>query len=530
MSHFDEMTCMQYLDGQLERARAAELATHAESCPECRRLLAALEQEAGLLRAALNEEDEAVPARLLMPQAREAAPWAWLTAFGLSALGLYTLWTGIIQPWLGQLSQAGFGQGNLLAMLFFGGVFWKGWEDMLNLVQTLATGTLLILAIGLVMRLGRRMTTMAVVLGGLLAMLMAPASASAAEIRKSDNVVIASGETLANDLIAAGGTVRIDGTIEGDLIVFCESVTVNGRVSGDVIAFTRSLRIEGAVGGSIRGFANNIAVNGAVGRNLMTFTQQVELGSKGQVGGGVIAFSDLITLDGRVERDVLSFAERTLISGYIGGDARMQSRRLSIAGGAEIRGKTKYRGREEAVVDPAAKLGSPLEFEKLVRRPDYASPRFYWRKALWWGAAFVFGLVLVLLFPGFFREAMGNAERYGPAAGAGLVTLILTPVVAIIACITLVGIPVAIAGILLWVIALYSAQIFLGAWAGSKMMGEAASTGALVGRMAVGLLVIHVATSLPYAGGWIKFAVLLMGMGAMTLALYKRMRPGTTLA
>ena len=36
----------------------------------------------------------------------------------------------------------------VLVALFFGGVFWKGWGDMVSLVQTLATGTLTILGSG----------------------------------------------------------------------------------------------------------------------------------------------------------------------------------------------------------------------------------------------------------------------------------------------------------------------------------------------------------------------------------------------
>ena len=125
MAHFDEMTCMQYLDGQLDRARAAELAAHLDACPECRRLLGALEHESSWLRDALGEEDEAVPARLLALPSRERLSWAWIGALSFACAGAYYAWTGLIEPWQEQFSQAGFGENNLLAILFFGGVFWK---------------------------------------------------------------------------------------------------------------------------------------------------------------------------------------------------------------------------------------------------------------------------------------------------------------------------------------------------------------------------------------------------------------------
>ena len=63
--HFDEMTCLMYLEGQLEEARAQEISAHTATCAECSTLLHALETESLLLAGSLIEEDEMIPARLL---------------------------------------------------------------------------------------------------------------------------------------------------------------------------------------------------------------------------------------------------------------------------------------------------------------------------------------------------------------------------------------------------------------------------------------------------------------------------------
>ncbi|PYU12386.1 MAG: hypothetical protein DMG29_14260, partial [Acidobacteria bacterium] len=108
------MTCLLYLEGQLERPRALELVAHAEGCAECRALLRALERESRLLAHALVEEDETVPARLLAPPVSDKTPWAWIVSFGLAAAGAYTLWTGVVEPWRQELSRAGFGGDSLI--------------------------------------------------------------------------------------------------------------------------------------------------------------------------------------------------------------------------------------------------------------------------------------------------------------------------------------------------------------------------------------------------------------------------------
>ena len=527
MAHFDEMTCMQYLDGQLDRSRAAELAAHAEDCAECRRLLKAIEGEASLLHAALTEEDEPVPARLLSLPSREVTPWAWITAFAFACLGLYTLWTGVVEPWLNTLSQAGFGQGNLLAMLFFNGVFWKGWSDMLNLVQLIATVTLGVLGITLLVRGGKRWTTVAMVMGALLGMLALPPAASAAEIvRSKESYTLADGKTLDNDLILMCGSARIDGTLNGDLIAFGNSITINGHVTGDVISFSERLAINGTVDGNVRAFTSSFNLKGQVAKNVLTFVSMFDADPKAQIGGGVIIFVSRATFDGRINRDILGFGEHLELNGFVGGNAQLQGGRLNIGPDAEVKGKVKFRGRQKPEVDEKAKLSGPPEFELLKKRgPDFGSARFYLWKAIWWAAAFLFGLVVALVAPGFFRDTVRTGNNYLGSLGAGLVALILTPVVALIVCITVVGIPLGIALVLLWLLTMYMAQIFLGAWLGTKMMGEATGTGALLGRLAAGLLLIHVVVNIPYVGGWARFVVLLLGMGAIALTVVRKSQP-----
>lgn len=526
MSHFDEMTCLLYLEGQLERSRALELSGHAEVCPDCRALLRALGSETRLLAKAIVEEDESLPARLVAPPARDATSWAWIVSFGLATAGAYTLWTGMIDPWRQQLSQAGFGESSLLTILFFSGAFWKGWGSMLNTMEFLAATTLGLLAFGLLRRRWRRWTTIAVVVGALAATLAVPPKAAAAEIKgHSHTYTLPAGETVKNDLIVGAKTARIDGTVDGDLIVFCQNLTVNGRVTGDVLAFTQFLRINGQVDGNIRAFVNTAALSGTVAKNVSTFSQNLTLDPKAQVGGSLIAFGEDLTLDGRVGRDLLLAGARLQLNGFTGGNVKMHGDQLTIGSTAAIRGKATFEGHHQPDVSSSAKLASPLEVKIVQRRPNYALPRFYWHQALFWAAAFILGLVMVLLVPGFFADVVRSSRRYGPALGFGALTLFATPILAIIACVTIVGLALGLSTLLVWIVALYAAQLFVGAWLGETLLGEPSGTGAVLGRLAVGLLIVKAAEAVPYLGGWVKLLVIIWGMGAMALAIYRRARP-----
>ncbi len=525
-NHLDEVTCLLYLEGQLERERALELSAHTERCADCRALLRALASESRLLAHALVEEDEAVPARLLAPPARDTTPWLWIISFGLAAAGAYTLWTGFIEPWQQQLSQAGVSSNSLLTLLFFRGAFWKGWREMANMIQLLAAASLGLLAIFLLRRTWRRWTTLAIVLSTLVAALALPPAASATDVPKGKQTyTLSAGETIKTDLILGTGTARIDGTVEGDLIVFCQSLTVTGHVTGDVIAFSQLLRINGAVDGNVRAFANTVTISSTVARNVSAFAQTFELDPKGQVNGSLLLFAEAGNLDGRIGRDVMMATAHSQVNGYVGGDAQLRGDRLSIGSTAQIAGKASFRGHNKPEVAPGAHLASPLEVEIVTRRPEYTKPNFYWWQALAWAAAFVFGLVLVLLMPGFFDDVVHSARRYGPAFGFGALTFIAWPILALIACVTIVGLAPGLSAIMVWAVALYSAQVIIGAWVGQALLGPATSSSAVIGRMALGLLLLRIAGALPYVGGWIKFLYIIWAFGALALAIYRRTRP-----
>src|SRR5258708_9464390 len=112
MKHLDEMTLLLYIERQLDRARGLEVSAHTQECDACRTLLRALERESRLLTRAMLEEEEPLPSRLAQfhERARKSMQWIWGLVFGLSATGVYALYTGYIQPRHTGMGKAGFGR------------------------------------------------------------------------------------------------------------------------------------------------------------------------------------------------------------------------------------------------------------------------------------------------------------------------------------------------------------------------------------------------------------------------------------
>jgi cytoskeletal protein CcmA (bactofilin family) len=523
--HFDEMTALLYLESQLDAERAHETAQHLAQCASCRSLLRALERETDWLRESIATDDEPIPAGLAAIPERNTIQWIWIAAFGLMAGGVYTLWNGIVEPWYAQAQAAGFTQGNLLTMLFFSGAFWKGWDAMRSLMEFMAAATLGTVAIWLLRRRWRHATAMAFVMSGLVAMLALPSVTSAAEVQHGNpSFTLPAGQEVHTDLIVAADRTQIDGTVDGDLIVFSEMVTVNGHVKGDVLAFGRELRMNGIVDGNMRTFNQALTINGTVGKNVMSWAEDLMLGQKANIGGTLTLGTGNAELDGQVGGDVLAFAGSMQVNGTLGRNALIRAGRLKIGPDANVMGQIKFTGNEKPQIAAGAKLASaPIV---TIRRPgpDYARAGYYWGQTMRWGASFLFGLVLLLVAPAFFASVVHASERVAPALGLGVLILFATPIAAIFAIVTIVGAGLGVVALLLYLVALYSTQVFIGSWIGEKLLGLGSGIGPAIGRLALGLAILRALMDLPFVGWMVVLATLIWGLGALALALHRMTR------
>jgi hypothetical protein len=145
-------------------------------------------------------------------------------------------------------------------------------------------------------------------------------------------------------------------------------------------------------------------------------------------------------------------------------------------------------------------------------------------------AAVAVGVFLLLVFPGFFRATLREAESIGLPIGIGALALIIGVFVWILGVLLVfIGVGAGIAAAMAFASVLYMAQVFVGAWLGNKIMGTAAADsnaalGAWVARLAIGLLILRAVGFIPVLGGFVWVAVLLWGTGAVLLGFYRLSR------
>lgn len=324
--------------------------------------------------------------------------------------------------------------------------------------------------------------TLAVTLLVVLAVLPAPAAAAA---RGGGTVVVAADETT-GDLEAFGGNVVIRGTVDGDLEAFAGNVQILGDVTGDV---------ETASG--------NVVVSGTVGGNVSAAGGAVHLTRNGSVGGSFEAGAEMVTVDGR-----------------IGGSARIGARQVVLGPTATIEGDLDHsdqlRRAPGATVGGTVVKNPDLEIDgaSLPSIPGIAFTVFFLVVNL------LLGAILLLVFPGFSRSLVDRTvDRPGVTGLAGLGLLVGAPVGLAVLAITIVGIPFALAGAGLYLLALWLGSVYgryvLGAWLLARIDREH-RWAALV----LGVVLLAVLAQIPVVGGFLELAVLVGGLGALALGIY----------
>ena len=192
---------------------------------------------------------------------------------------------------------------------------------------------------------------------------------------------------------------------------------------------------------------------------------------------------DVTIPNGEVRQgDTCASAESIRVEGRLGRDANFITDRLDLAPGARIAGELGYRTRTPLSPEEAALVeGAVRHLEPPVDEADESGAA--WDAVLcFWQilAALLTGILVVALFRGVVqRLVVSIAEETRLGALLGLATLLVVPVAAAIAIVTLAGLLMGIAGVLLFGLAPVRDKLPVAIRLGDCLLSYAGRPGAL---------------------------------------------------
>lgn len=357
-----------------------------------------------------------------------------------------------------------------------------------------------------------------------LLLVLSPA-ANASDFRSGDRLVIAKDQVINDDLYFAGSSITVDGTINGDLIAAGGEIRVSGTVNGSLLAAGGSITVTGSVTDDIRAAGGNIIIDGSAGDNILVFGGNLALGKNARVNRDLTVGAGSAAIDGTVNGNLNGGASNMELDGSVAGNVTVNiDDRLRVLPGAKIGGNLEYTSPRPAEISGTVS-GKTLYTQSPERRErSFLSGLAGEVLSYLW--LLLVGIVFLIAAPGM-TQRIADSVPIDTLKKAlwGILLLIVTPILAVILLITVIGIPLGLILLAIYIIAVYVSRIFVGLWVGQyalRRLNKETSHKAL--SLAIGLLIVFIGINLPLLGTFIHFVIIVIGLGALVLTGYELYR------
>ncbi|MBU1703592.1 hypothetical protein KJ951_04265 [Patescibacteria group bacterium] len=302
-----------------------------------------------------------------------------------------------------------------------------------------------------------------------------PTLALAAVFRADGNVP--SGEIVIGNLYLAGPNPVVGGNVQGDLLVAGGNVTITGKIEEDVLALGGNITITGDVSGDVRAMGGSIYLDSNVNGEVIATGGEIKIGPNAKIRKDLVAAGGSVTVDSQ----------------------------------AKVFGSTKIEADENG--REATEMRGPFaHFSKL---------EFWIGQLLSLFGLFVVAAVIFGFFPNVVRKLgtrVYTKGQFWPTTGLGLLLLIVTPVIAILLMITMIG---AMLGVLLLfayiayiLVSLVISGILFGEFLNKWLTKAKKSTPAWVWVLG-GIAALRIVCLVPFVGPFVGILFFLYAMGSV---------------
>ena len=329
-----------------------------------------------------------------------------------------------------------------------------------------------------------------------------------------------------DNFYGASNRILIDTPVGGDVVAAARVLDINHEVAGDVLAAGWRVSLARHAFDDVRMAGGEVQVNAPVDGDLTLAGGDVTVGPQAHVAGRAWLTGSTVRIDGVFNRELQIAGGTVDIAGEVRQPLTIVAETLRIHPTAKILAALNYKSPREAQVMDGASVAGPITYTRIdAEEARRARSRTGVSSVLFVVNLFVAGLLFFLLLP---RVAAAGVETLRAQPGRslllGFALLVCTPLAALILVVTVIGLPIGVS-----LVALYLVALLFGVLTAAYCIGEleatwlrATPTTTLARRAAVlAAGVLTLAALRAIVGGLAVFAAILFGLGALALWTYR---------
>ena len=340
-----------------------------------------------------------------------------------------------------------------------------------------------------------------------------------------------------DSIYAAGAQVTIEGRADKNIWVAGALVDVDAEAKGDLYAAGSQVNVNGIISGKARIAGADVKIDAEIKEALTAAAASIEVSKNAKLPSQTSLAAALIEFNGVANDDLSLYADEVYFKGQTSGSVTIEGRLVQLDESAIIEGNLIIRSSEDAVISPHAKIKGEMtqldskDLETFKDRDDISGGGGILLLAT---SIFILGLILLIFTRGFVEQGITTLRTQpGHSILWGFIVFFGVPTFVIIAMVTVIGIPIGVAALLLLpfllILGLTSASLGLSDWILNKGK-QSKNTSQRLLLLAAGVIIFVLMGFIPIVGGLIIWFAMLLGLGAASITLGIRLSKSVTAA
>lgn len=302
-------------------------------------------------------------------------------------------------------------------------------------------------------------------------------------------------------LIFAGRDQMISQPVDRDLIVAGNNVTVSSTVAGDTYVAGGQVNITGNIAENLIVAGGNVTISGTIGKNLIVAGGEVKIEDSANVNGYVLAGGNIVN-----------------INGQFAGPVRVGASEFTVGDKAKIRGDLEA-DVTKSNVSPTASIAGEKKINiyenRTPNRMDWINREtFSGLRIIGFLSKLIILLILTRLFGYLIKPIAELSKSFLRNLGIGFLILIIVPFLVVGLLATIIGIPLAVIILFVYLLALYLSNLIVAGALGQLIAErEGMKIDNIYLRVIVGFVILTIIELIPVIGPITRFIVMLLGLG-----------------